>query len=73
MEIGRRVALPPWEVRVVGDGPLRSRLVRQAERFGLASRLSWLGAVDSREILPGCDAILVPSVEGEGSSGVIKL
>ena len=72
VEIGRRVALPPWEVRVVGEGPLRSRLVRQAERFGLASRLSWLGAVDSREILPGCDAILVPSVEGEGSSGVIK-
>lgn len=71
-EIGRRIELPDWAVTIVGDGPLRGALERQARRFGLAARLSWLGAVNSRDVLCSCDALLVPSVAGEGSSGAIK-
>lgn len=64
--------LPSWEVRVVGEGPLFGQLLQRADELGVSSRMAFLGRQDSRRILPDCDALLVPSVHGEGSSGVIK-
>ena len=67
-----KMPLPPWEVRIVGDGPLRPALLEEAQRLGVADRLSMPGWQESREVLPDCDALVVPSVDGEGSSGAIK-
>lgn len=64
--------LPPWEVRVVGEGPLFGTLLDRADELGVSSRMAFLGRQDSRRMLPDCDALMVPSVHGEGSSGVIK-
>lgn len=64
--------LPPWEVRVVGEGPLFGILLDRADELGVSPRMAFLGRQDSRRMLPDCDALVVPSVHGEGSSGVIK-
>lgn len=68
----RDAALPPWTVRIVGDGPLRFSLLEEARRLGVENRLSMPGRLESRDVLPDCDALVVPSVDGEGSSGAIK-
>lgn len=64
--------MPAWEVRVVGEGPLFGTLLDRADELGVSSRMAFLGRQDSRRMLPDCDALVVPSVHGEGSSGVIK-
>ncbi len=64
--------MPAWEVRVVGEGPLFGTLLDRADELGVSPRMAFLGRQDSRRMLPDCDALLVPSVHGEGSSGVIK-
>ncbi len=71
-----RETLPAWKLRLVGDGPLAKSLYNQAKRLGLFSGESPLlhmpGRRESREVLPRCDAVLVPSTSGEGSSATIK-
>ena len=64
--------MPPWEVRVVGDGPLFDEILGEAREFKVESQLSLLGRQDASKIMPYCDAMVVPSVDGEGSSGTIK-
>lgn len=64
--------LPPWEVRIVGDGPLFQSIFEEAQTLDVHPRLALLGKQDSRMILPSCDALIVPSMDGEGSSGAIK-
>lgn len=64
--------LPPWEVRVAGSGPLFDAILAEAKTLGVAERLALLGWQDSKVILPHCDVLVVPSVDGEGSSGTIK-
>ncbi|MEG2140394.1 MAG: glycosyltransferase family 4 protein [Bilophila sp.] len=64
--------LPPWEVRIVGDGPLFQSILEQAQSLNVDSQLALLGRQDSRLVLPSCDALVVPSTDGEGSSGAIK-
>lgn len=64
--------LPPWKVRLVGDGPLRDPLELQRGRLGLESRVEMPGRRESRQELPLAHALVVPSVDGEGSSGTIK-
>lgn len=64
--------VPPWEVRIVGEGPLFSALLDEAVSLGVESRLALLGRQDGRIILPDCDVLVVPSVDGEGSSAAIK-
>ncbi|NHZ45446.1 glycosyltransferase family 4 protein, partial [Nitratidesulfovibrio liaohensis] len=65
-------SMPPWEVRVVGEGPLFGILLDRADALGVSPHMAFLGRQDSRRMLPDCDALVVPSVHGEGSSGVIK-
>lgn len=64
--------LPPWEVRIVGDGPLFQSILEEAQELNVHPRLALLGRQDSRMVLPSCDALIVPSMDGEGSSGAIK-
>lgn len=64
--------LPPWEVRIVGQGPLFNDILDEAVQLGVESRLALLGRQDGRKILPDCDVLVVPSVDGEGSSAAIK-
>ena len=42
----------PWELRLLGSGPLEPRLKQEAEELGIGSRLSFRGAVGS-EAVPG--------------------
>lgn len=64
--------LPEWRLRLLGEGPLRTKLQQQAEALGIGDRVRFCGYQDSRKYLAGFDLVLVPSVDGEGSSGVIK-
>lgn len=64
--------LPPWEVRIVGEGPLFNDILEEAIRLGAASRLALLGRQDARVVLPLCDILVTSSVDGEGSSAAIK-
>ena len=63
--------LPEWKAVVVGEGALRKELEQQAQALNL-SRCRFLGYQESRDVLPDMDILAVPSVDGEGSSGVIK-
>jgi glycosyltransferase involved in cell wall biosynthesis len=64
--------LPQWEVRIVGAGPLFAQLLELAREQGVEDRLALFGRQDSKQFLPYFDALLVPSVDGAGSSAVIK-
>lgn len=65
-------ALPPWRVRIVGDGPLFGPIREEAQALGVVGLLDLPGRRDSVDMLPDGDALVVPSVDGEGSSGAIK-
>ncbi|MSQ26797.1 MAG: glycosyltransferase family 1 protein [Dehalococcoidia bacterium] len=55
----------PWELRLLGSGPLEPRLKREAEELGIASRLSFRGAVGSEAVpveLRQFDALVNPSL-----------
>ncbi len=64
--------LPPWRVRIVGAGPLETSLRALAADLGLDGLVEFCGRQDSAAVLPLCDAVVVPSVGGEGSSATIK-
>ncbi|NJB67316.1 glycosyltransferase involved in cell wall biosynthesis [Desulfobaculum xiamenense] len=65
-------SLPAWDAEIVGDGALRAELEAKVRQEGLAERVLFSGYRESREVLPGFDILAVPSIDGEGSSGVIK-
>ena len=60
------------EVWIVGKGRLEQSLRDLADELGIAGRIEWKGQVESPQILPWLDVLVVPSAHGEGSSGVIK-
>ena len=64
--------LPPWKVRIVGDGELMTSLQVQCRDLRLGVLAELPGRMESRTELPFCDALVVPSVDGEGSSATIK-
>lgn len=64
--------IPDFRVFIVGEGPLEDELKQMVERLGLKTKIGFLGRRESIEILPHMDILVVPSVDGEGSSGVIK-
>ena len=41
----------PYELRILGDGPLRDRWQRLARRLGVAPHLNWLGRLPHQEAL----------------------
>jgi glycosyltransferase involved in cell wall biosynthesis len=60
--------LPQLRLVLIGGGPLRERLGLLAHELGIADRVRFLGERnDARELLPGLDAFLMPSLT-EGHS-----
>jgi glycosyltransferase involved in cell wall biosynthesis len=55
--------LPPWEVRLMGAGPMFHFLLDEAQKLGVLDRLAILGDQDPREVLPHCWALVLPSGE----------
>lgn len=68
----RRAAGGGWRAVVVGDGPLGPRLRARAEALGLSGRVEFAGWRESAQVLGGLSVLAVPSMDGEGSSAVIK-
>jgi glycosyltransferase involved in cell wall biosynthesis len=52
---------PRSKLVVVGDGPLREKLLKRAEELGVGARLRLLGAVESRSVMPALDVLLLTS------------
>lgn len=53
-----------WTLSVAGTGPEQEPLERLAERLGIASRVTWLGAIPPAELAalwPRLDCLVVPS------------
>lgn len=59
--LGLAQRLPHLTLAMVGDGPKREGLERQAADRGFAGRVRWLGAVDGRALMPGFDIFVLPS------------
>lgn len=54
--------LPGVELSIVGDGPERSQLERQAQALGVADRVTFHGVQsDIERLLPAFDVLLIPS------------
>lgn len=57
---------------IVGDGPERMRLQRQAMRLGIVRQVRWLGEMpNARRLLGGVDVLCVPS-RSEGTALVVE-
>jgi glycosyltransferase involved in cell wall biosynthesis len=53
-----------WDLLVVGSGPAQEELESMAERLGIASRVTWLGALPSEDlsmIWPRLDCLVAPA------------
>jgi glycosyltransferase involved in cell wall biosynthesis len=62
----------PWRLLLVGDGPLRQTLDRQAADLGLQDRLTWAGwQPDPGPYLQLCDLVVFPSLDAETLGNVI--
>jgi glycosyltransferase involved in cell wall biosynthesis len=75
LEALARLGKRPFRYVVLGDGEERGRLVEQAERLGLADRVSFEGhRTDVRPYLAAADVLLLPSLwEGFGLAAVEAL
>ncbi|MDE7065126.1 MAG: glycosyltransferase family 4 protein [Desulfovibrionaceae bacterium] len=63
----QRTDLPPWEVRIVGEGPLFRDILEEAHALGVESRLALLGAQREGDVLPLCDALVTPFTGPQGA------
>ena len=52
--------LPPWEVRLVGSGPMFHFLLDEAQKLGVLDRLAILGEQNLCEVLPHCRVLVLP-------------
>lgn len=64
----QRTDLPPWEVRVVGSGRALTAILDEARSLGVEARLALLSRQDLGEVLPRCDALLVPHRQACGNT-----
>lgn len=66
----------PASLVVVGEGPLRPSLERQAAANGLSERVRFAGEVDERELAAlyqACDVFALPSITRQETFGVVQL
>jgi glycosyltransferase involved in cell wall biosynthesis len=62
---------PPWQLRLVGDGPLRETLQSRVDALGLSDRVRFVGAVASAGAeIAAADALVLPS-RFEGMPNVV--
>ena len=55
----------PWELRIMGAGPLQPRMEQEAEALGIGPRITFMGTVASEEVparLRGFDVLVNPSL-----------
>ncbi len=64
--------LPPWEVRVVGTGPLFEQLLKRAQELGVAHRLACLGQQNHKEQLSLADALVAPDTVSISTNLILK-
>ena len=55
--------LPPWRVRIVGDGPLSGPIREEARSLGVDGLLELPGRRDSVDMLPDGDALVVEVIK----------
>ncbi len=68
---GLKLEAGPLELCLAGEGPLRRRFEAQAAELGVSLRLLGYVRVTSA-LYPALDLLVLPSLSGEGSPGVIK-
>lgn len=63
----------PLRVVLAGDGPAEASLREQAERLGISERVHFVGfRSDVAHVLAGLDIAVLPSVDCDASSGMLK-
>jgi glycosyltransferase involved in cell wall biosynthesis len=70
-----RKRTPSAELWIIGDGPERMNLQRQAEQLGLSQAVKFHGWVDPKEcsrLLSQCDVFLYPSLRDCGGAVVLE-
>lgn len=63
----QRHDLPPWEVRVIGQGSRFAALLEEARALGVDARLALLGPQALEEVLPPGDAMLTTCTLPQGN------
>lgn len=63
--------MPPWELRILGQGPLFTPLLQEAQTKDVARHLAFLGGQNTPAMLAECDALVVPCVTGDSGSALI--
>jgi glycosyltransferase involved in cell wall biosynthesis len=61
---------------IVGDGPLRASLERQAAMEGVADRVRFIGEMQPRDIIPyyhACDIFVLASIARSEAFGIVQL
>lgn len=71
-ELDRRGTVHGWRAVIAGKGPLADELRDRAVELGIRERVEFAGYRESVRVLPEVSVLVVPSVDGEGSSAVIK-
>lgn len=62
----------PWRLLLLGEGPLRAKLTRQADALGIGERIIWTGwQPDPTPYLQLCDLVVFPSLDTETFGNVI--
>lgn len=71
---GFKAALPEisWELRLVGEGALFDSILRRAESLSVSEQMAFLGAQSACDILPQCDILIAPNLDGENGCAAIK-
>ncbi|MCC8193156.1 MAG: glycosyltransferase family 4 protein, partial [Deltaproteobacteria bacterium] len=63
--LDKETDLPPWEVRILGEGPYFQALLEEAQDKNVARRIAFLGGADTPAQLTLCDILVLPASEGE--------
>jgi glycosyltransferase involved in cell wall biosynthesis len=61
---------------LIGDGPLRPRLEREANEIGVRDRILFAGEIDNSKLAPyyhAADVFVLPSVERTEAFGIVQL
>ena len=64
------------ELTIVGDGPLRTELIGQADYLGVADRVAFKTDLDDAMVqheLKECDVLVLPSIERNEAFGLVQI